>query len=361
MTPILRRALELGLGLVVLVLAVVWLSGGCGERIEPLEAADARPRLPDDAVTETVAETRTPAFEPASGTISSARHAAVSAKTMARIEEILVRAGSQVESGALLVRLDARELSARSLAAKGEVASARASLELARTENARAEGLHAAGVAPQAQLDRARSTLRVAQAQLEGARQRQADADAALSHSEIRSPVAGRVVDRLAEPGDTAVPGTPLLRIYDPSALRLEAAVRESLATRLSPGLPVRVRIEALGRDLQGEVDEIVPYAEPGARAFLVKVRLPPDPGLYAGMFGRVELPIGERTQLLIPSDAVERVGQLEFVRVVDAERRSERRLVTTGESGESGRIEILSGLRGGEQIVLAPLREEGL
>jgi RND family efflux transporter MFP subunit len=337
------------------VLAVVWLSGGCGERIEPLEAADARPRLPDDAATETVAEMRTPAFEPASGTISSSRHAAVSAKTMARIEEILVRAGSQVESGALLVRLDARELSARSLAAKGEVASARASLELARTENARAEGLHAAGVAPQAQLDRARSTLRVAQAQLEGARQRQADADAALSQAEIRSPVAGRVVDRLAEPGDTAVPGTPLLRIYDPSALRLE------VATRLSPGLPVRVRIEALGRDLQGEVDEIVPYAEPGARAFLVKVRLPPDPGLYAGMFGRVELPIGERTQLLIPSDAVERVGQLEFVRVVDAERRSERRLVTTGESGESGRIEILSGLRGGEQIVLAPLREEGL
>ena len=55
----------------------------------------------------------------------------------------------------------------------------------------------------------------------------------------------GRVVDRLAEPGDTAVPGRPLLRIYDPTLLRVEAPVRESLAVRLRVGDPLRVDVPA--------------------------------------------------------------------------------------------------------------------
>jgi hypothetical protein len=148
------------------------------------------------------------------------------------------------------------------------------------------------------------------------------------------------------------VPGRPLLRIYDPALLRVEAPVRESLAVALAVGDVLRVEVPALGELVEGRIDEIVPFAERGARTLLVKVSLPrSDARLFAGMFARVAIPAGERRRLLVPEAAIERVGQLEFVTVVDEDGKSERRLVTSGESGAAGSVEVLSGLRGGERV----------
>jgi membrane fusion protein (multidrug efflux system) len=354
MSARLRLALEAaGVGIAI-VAAVAWLSGGCGEKIEPEDVSPAATPLPEDARVETVQQVVEPVFEEASGTLASARHTTVSSKILARIDSIPVTAGSVVEREQVVVRLDSRDLQARARAAEEDVRGARAALELARTELRRVEELHASDAASQQALDRARAAERVAKAELESAQQRLRDAQVGLSHTEIRSPVGGRVVDRLAEPGDTAVPGQPLLRIYDPGALRLEAPIRETLATRLVPGQELRVRIEAVGRAFEGAIEEIVPYAEPGARTFLVKVRLPPDPQLFAGMFGRVAVPAGERARVLVDQAAVERIGQLEVVRVVEGESAS-RRLVTTGRSDEAGRVEVLSGLAPGERVLVAP------
>jgi membrane fusion protein (multidrug efflux system) len=369
--PWLREALRIGLGLVALAASIAWLSGACTEKIEPDapgapgqggEAGEAGEVVPADAPTAPVEAVRGPVSERASGTLVSARQTAVSSKILARIEAVLVSAGSVVERGDELVRLDARDLEARAREAEEAVRSARAQLELARTEESRVRELFGAGVGTQQALDRAVSALEVATANLQAAEQRLADARVALSYGSIRSPVAGRVVDRLAEPGDTATPGVPLLRIYDPGALRLEVPVRESLAVRLRPGDALRVTIDALGARFEGRIDEVVPFAEPGARTLLVKVRLPNDPRLFAGMFGRLDVPAGDRRRLLIPREAVARIGQLDFVRVVGEDGRSRRRLVTLGPeepaggpagSEEAERVEVLSGLSEGERVLL--------
>jgi multidrug efflux pump subunit AcrA (membrane-fusion protein) len=68
-------------------------------------------------------------------------------------------------------------------------------------------------------------------------------------------------------------------------------------------------------------------------------------------MFGRVEVPAGERTRLLIPSPAVSHLGQLQFVTAVDDDGRTSRRLVTTGRERD-GRVEVLSGLAAGERVL---------
>jgi RND family efflux transporter MFP subunit len=167
--------------------------------------------------------------------------------------------------------------------------------------------------------------------------------------------VAGRVVDRLAEPGDTAVPGRTLLRIYDPSALRVEVPVRETLAVRLDVGDALRVEVPAVEIQVEGVVDEIVPFAEPGARTLLVKVRLPPRPGLFAGMFARVAIPADARTRLVVPDASIERVGQLEFATVLGEGGAATRRLVTTGRRLSPDRVEVLSGLADGERVAVAP------
>lgn len=348
----LRRVLEAALGLFVIGLAVVWLSGGCGERVPAGEV-----RVSEGGEPGAVAEVERrvgPGLEWASGAVESARRAAVASRILARIEEIRVSAGSEVAEGDLLIRLDARDLDARTGEVGEALRGARARLALARTEKQRMSKLVAEGVESLQRLDRTESDLRVAQAEVDRLEQSQRESRTGLSFAEIRSPVSGRVVDRLAEPGDTAVPGRPLLRIYDPTVLRVELPVRESLAVRLSVGATLKVRIPSLEEEFEGVIDEIVPFAEPGARTLLIKARLPDDGRLFAGMFARAAIPAGERASLVVPERAVERVGQLEFVTVV-GEGGPERRMVTTGPRLEQGLVEVLSGLDAGERVALAP------
>ena len=84
---------------------------------------------------------------------------------------------------------------------------------------------------------------------------------------------------------------------------------------------------------------------------FAVKVGLPPMDGLYSGMFGRLLVPVGERDVVLVPRSAVKRIGQLEVV-TMEAGGRWQQIYVRTGRS-EGKRVEILSGLKGGETLAV--------
>jgi len=336
--------------LVLVLGTVALLSENCGRKTQPGEVAPPAGAASNEQVA-TVELAVEPVVEQVSGTVASARHTTVSSKILARIDDVKVRAGSEVTVGDILIVLDSRDLEARVREAQDARSAASSQLELARSERDRVQQLFSQGVAPRRDVDRVLSAFKVAAAEFEREEQRLRDAEVGLSHAEIRSPVAGRVVDRLAEPGDNAAPGVPLLRIYDPTVLRLEAPVRESLAHRLFIGQHVTVYIEATSDRIDGEVEEIVPQAETGARTFLVKVRFPPHAGILSGMFGRMEVPAGQRERLRVPAAAVERIGQLEFVTVVGEGNRQERRLVTTGARDDSGQVEALSGLAAGERV----------
>jgi RND family efflux transporter MFP subunit len=350
-----RRVGEAGLGLAVMAAAVLWLSGGCEERVAPGEAALSGADPPAGGHIALVVERTEPSVTWAAGEVASARHTEVSARVVARIEEVRVRAGSAVVEGDVLVVLDARDLAARAGEAEEALRSGRAQLELARTEYARARSLLEEGVGTRQRVDQTRTARDAAEARVQGLQQALEEARTALSFAQIRAPAGGRVIDRFAEPGDTAMPGRPLLRIYDPTLLRVEVPVRESLAVHLNVGQTLRVEIPALDRSVDGDIDEIVPFAERGARTLLVKVGLAAgSERLFAGMFARVGIPSGERRRLLVPEAAVERVGQLEFVHVAGDGDALERRMVTTGETLDSGEVEVLSGLAAGERVWLS-------
>lgn len=356
MKPAMWRPLQAVAGIVVVVAAIVWLSGGFGERVPPGVAEVEDMARPPDAREAVVEERVGPLVEWASGALASARQTIVAPRIMARIDEVRVRAGDPVVAGDVLVVLDSRDLQARVAQAREALQAANARLELAQSEKTRYEQLFERGVTTRQRLDQVLADLRTAQAEVARLEQSRREAETALSYTEIRAPTAGLVVDRLAEPGDTASPGSPLLRIYDPSALRVEVPVRESLAVALRVGDTLGVEIPAPSEKLDGRIEEIVPFAEPGARTLLVKVALPQDPRLYAGLFARVAVPAGTRTRLLVHEVAIERVGQLDFVMVIDDTDQLERRLVTLGEYRENGKIEVLSGLAAGERVIYQSL-----
>lgn len=359
MKMVVRRTIEVLVGLVVIVVAVLWLSGGFGERIAPDRAEIARLLVPEDASVAQVERTVTDVTEWASGAVASAVETEVSSQIMARIEEVRVTAGDAVQADQALVVLDRQEPLARAAQARQALAAAKARLDLARSELNRVEQLFESNVVARQRLDQATADFTGAQADVDRLERALDAAETALAYTEIRAPVGGVVVDRLAEPGEMASPGRPLLRIYDPAALRVEVPVRESLAVRLATGQSLGIEVPARGVTLDGTIEEIVPFAEPGARTLLVRVGLPGDPQLYAGLFARVAIPAGQRERLLVPSPAISRVGQLDFVTTVGAERQLRRRFVTLGEPVADDRIEVLSGLTVGEAVLLPPVTAE--
>jgi RND family efflux transporter MFP subunit len=181
----------------------------------------------------------------------------------------------------------------------------------------------------------------------------QALATAAImqSYAQITAPFAGIVTERTAEPGSLAAPGAPLLTLERAGALRFEVPVEESRLAQIRLGQPVAVQLDALDRPVDGRVSEIVPAVDAAARTFTVKIDLPSTTRLRSGLFGRARFALGTRQVVSVLAPAILERGQLTSV-FVAANGRATMRLVTLAEkSGD--RVEVLSGLNPGEQVIV--------
>lgn len=301
----------------------------------------------------TVDITAEPLIEQAAGTVRAKVETVISPVITATISSIAVWSGDEVKEGDVLVKLDSRELRARVDQAHQAVVAAGARLAQFEKDSKRVQRIYKAdpGAVSKAELDRIQAVLITARAELIRLRRQEDEAKTALSYSELTAPITGRIVERYADPGDTARQGEALLRMYDPDTLRLEASVRESIASKLVKKQSLIAEIDALNKQYTAVVDEIVPSADPGSRSFLVKVSLTGGSGLYPGMFGRLLIPIGQIEKIYIPAGAVTHVGQLDFI-IVKTEQGPVRRYVRLGERRSDDRIEVISGLSPGEQIL---------
>lgn len=348
-----KRLFSVAGGMLAIVISIVWLSGGFETKInsDDIPVTDSSSTLDRKRVAVEVKIGS--AIEWVSGTLVSARHTTVASRVLARVEEVRVRAGDNVSEDDVLIVLDSRDLQSRFEQVQQALQAAITKRNLARTERDRNQRLLRESAVSQERYDQSVAALRVAMSEVSRVELSLKEAETALSHAVIHASASGRVVDRLIEPGDTALPGEALLRIYDPSVLRVEAPVRESLAIHLKVGEILRVEIPAPNKVVEGIIDEIVPFAEAGARTLLIKLRLPSDSQFLAGMFAKVALPAGEKTYLVIPIQSVERIGQLEFVDIITDQGKIERRLITTGGIIEKDSIEVLSGLAEDEKVLI--------
>ena len=344
------------LALVLLAGVMAYLAGFFEAKIS-VDYSGAVPSAQGDSVY-TVEVITEPLVEQSAGTVRAKVETVISPVVTATISSITVRSGDQVKQGEVVVRLDSRELKARAEQARQAVVAAKATRARVEKDFKRKQSIHKAdaGAVSRADLDRAQAAVSTTRAQLLRAQRQEDEAKTALSYSTLTAPIAGRVVERYADPGDTARQGEPLLRMYDPDTLRLEASVRESVASKLTKGQQLSVRIDALQKEFAGSVDEIVPSADPGSRSFLVKVSLSSSAGLYPGMFGRLLVPIGQIDRIYIPQNAVTRVGQLDFV-IVKTTEGTARRYVRLGEQAADDRVEAISGLSAGDRILISKTR----
>lgn len=289
------------------------------------------------------------------GSLHGAREAVLSAKVMGTVTSIRKTAGETVRRGETVIVLDDREVAGNIAQAEGALAQAKAAAALAGANLQRFEQLREKGAASQLELDQARYAHETAQGAVRQAEGAVSTAGSYRSYAQVPAPFDGQIVDRMIEVGDMAAPGRPLMRVEDVSTLRLHVSLTETSAHAAQAGGMVEVSVPSLpGRTWTGTVAEVVPAVDPATRTQLVKIDLPQDGALRSGLFARARFNVGERQVISVPKDALVRRGGLTGVFVADAGHAAFR-LVELADSEAGDTIEVLSGLKAGDQVIVLP------
>jgi len=338
------------LAIILLLLMVAWLAGAFKNKVAP--GYETSLPVPTSMQSFTVMTSKEAIFEEVAASITAKQATIISSRLLARIDKINVRAGDDVKKGDVLITLEHKDLFAKVIEANEQVKAMQARHTESKQNYQRAKTLFSKQIVSQFDLDKSKADYQSIIAQLTAAQQNLAQAKTTLSYATLRAPINGKVVDRFAEPGNTAQAGSKLLSLYNPLSLRVEAQIREQLALTLIQGQTIAVDLPTIKQSLSGVVEEIVPAANTGSRSFLIKVSLPFQESLLPGMYARLFIPAGQATKLYVPNEGLLKVGQLDFVNVI-INGQSQRRFVRVGKANKQGFTNIISGLTSGEQVLV--------
>lgn len=308
-------------------------------------------------VTDVVVRDFTPAIQGV-GTVEAKVVVEVGAKITGRIVSIAVDQGDTVATGQLLVRLDEEEHAAAVRQAEAALARARATGELARVNAERWRQLHTEGGVARVEMDVRVTEAAVAANELKNAEATLALVRARLADTVVVSPLDGYVVSRDLEPGATVTPGTPILKVADPSTAWVTVHVDERETGALGIGDPAEVTLRSLpGRSLPGRIARIQRESDRVTEELAVDIAFVERPR---------RLTLGEQTEAIIrpaPRKAVA-VPAAALVRMPDGpgawtvvDGRLRFRPARFGLVDADGWLEVLDGLRPGDRVVLAPGR----
>ena len=326
-----------------------WRTWGTGSNITEVEAGMVR-----------LVGASEGALLSASGYILPDRKADVSSKTFGRLEWIGIDVGSHVKKDEIIGRLANADVAA-------QVEEAKAALKDAEREYARWKKIVDDGLERSETLDKADTALQLARARLK-------QSEAAYEYTLIRAPFDGIVTKRLAQAGETVGPissgGTStsgsLCTLVDRASLEMVADVNETHISKVIVGQKAEVSADARPeRRYRAEVRQIVPTADRQKGIVQVKVRLlDTDEALLPEMaaraaFLRPDAEAGSPRKVIAPRGSVRERAGAKGVFVLEGGR-ARFQEVGTGAEGEDG-IEIVKGLRGGEQVVTGgPALEDG-
>jgi RND family efflux transporter MFP subunit len=362
--------------------ALVMILGGVTGLVLPAcsrAAKTADAEAPVRVTVATVAMTGLADTFEAGGVVQARTTATMTARILAPVREVRVAPGDRVRAGQVLIVLDGRELAAQARSARAAAAgadqgataatsdrqAADAALALARATHERIAGLHAKRSATAQELDDATGALRAAEARaagaaarvqaaasgVEGARAANEAAGTRASFALVTAPFDGVVTEKMVEPGNMAAPGTPLMRLEDTRAFRLEVRVDESRVGQVSAGDLVPVSLDSSAGatvTVTGTVSEVARAVDADARAFLVKIALPGTAGLRSGTFGRARFSGQVRRALRVPESTLVRRGQMTSVFVVENGIARVRLVNVSG-------TEVLAGLSEGDMVIVTP------
>lgn len=343
-----------------------------------------RPALIVETVTVSqVYPTQTFTLLNAAGYVVAQRKAAVAAKSTGRLEWLGVEEGSRVTEGEILARLESADTRSAIDVARSSLASAAANLSTARTELQdadrhlrRQKELIAQGIVPQSDYDiaearyqRAQSSAKAFEAALRGAEASLKGAEIAHGYAEIRAPFSGVVLTKNADVGDIITPlgaaasaKAAVVTIADMGSLQVEVDVAEANVSRIKPGQPCEILLDALpDTRFSGSVHMIVPTADRSKASVMVKVRFSSaDRRILPEMSAKVaflerEPRSGEQTpKIAIPKSSLLDLAGRNTVYTFSDGKASAREVEVGSPIGDM--LEIKRGISAGDKLIISPL-----
>ena len=367
-----RRLLLIGLSVALVAFGAWWFLGGEAAELETATVVEAQAGAASASVLD------------ASGYVVARRQATIASKITGRLTEVTVEEGMSVKEGQILARLDdsnarhALELAeAQATAAESTLNEIQVRLREAELDLGRNRALAASGVASRSALDAAQASRDSFAARLAATRDQVTvtEREVALRRQDvedtlIRAPFDGVAVSKNAQPGEIVSPisagggftRTGIGTIVDMRSLEIEVDVNESFIERVRPDQPVVATLQAYPEwKIPAHVITTVPAADRQKATVKVRIafnevgdpRILPDMGVKVGFQSEAGGEVAARPALRIPERALRRdkTGAVVFVVRND---RVERRAVAVGGTAGSD-VEVRSGLRAGDRVVLDP------
>jgi RND family efflux transporter MFP subunit len=316
----------------------------------------------------------------ASGYVTPRQRATIAAKITARVNEIYVDEGMQVETGQILAKLDDSDARARLVSAMAERAAIaatlgdlRVNLDNAERELRRVEELWERKLVAEQNRDQAKMAVDSLKARLVLAREQVGAAEARvkvaqqdLDNCTVRAPFGGVVVSKDAQRGEMVSPvsagggftRTGIATIVDMASLEIEVDVNESYIARVKAGQPVTAVLDAYPDwQIPAKVRTVIPTADRQKATVKVRAtfdrldpRILPDMGVKVTFLGEERSVPASAGRVLIARAALVEEGGTTAV-FVHREGKVERRAVRLGQARGNDQ-EVIAGLSDGEQVV---------
>ncbi len=298
---------------------------------------------------------------PITGTLRATNQTLVKSKVAGELTELLVREGSAVKAGQLLAKIDTMDFDLRIKEREAQLRGAEAQLDQAKRTLENNRQLLEKNFISQSAYDTAKSGFDVAVANLDALKAQMAQAKKALNDTRVFAPMNGIVAERFAQPGEKISPDSRILSIVDLSRVELEAAIPSTDIGSVRIGQGISLTIEGIDKTFNGQVVRISPSTQAGTRSVPIYIAIEnKDSRVRAGLFVQGALSLDKRSNVLVvPINALREAAGRNFVYILEGERLAERdiKLGARDENGQAsngseGVIEVISGLKAGEQIV---------
>ena len=292
------------------------------------------------------------------GTVTSERVASLSPSVDGLVKRVRVDAGDRVAAGKALIDLDSAMAKLALERIRAAVEEARAQLLEQQRLYDEAREMFARGLIPKTRMHSAESERRVAAARVNRLVAEQREQEEIVRRHTVVAPFAGVVSNKFTDPGEWVETGKAVLELVDTLRLRIDVQVPQERYRQIAVGAPVSVELDAnAGRLLKGKVIARVPVNDPGARTFLVRVKVANGAKEMApGMSAQLVFALREgRSTVRVPRDAILRKpdgSTSVWIVNQDDEPTASERQVELGRSLR-GWIDVRSGIDAGMRVVV--------
>jgi len=322
------------------------------------------------------------------GTVEARRAYLIGPTSAGRVSSVLVDVGDNVKAGQLLaemdpVDLDKRVAAATAAAARGQsaIATAEAQLADARSRQALAadevrrfidlgkqnfvsqsvvDGKLQQQQSADAQLAAAESALASARQDLSRLEAERAGAQQQRSNVRLLAPLDGVVTSRDAEPGSTVIAGQAVLKLQEPGSLWVTVRLDQGRSAGLRAGLPADIVLRSSpGKGLTGKVVRVEPISDSVTEERIAQVAFDTlPPGVSSNEMADVTLHLPMANDVLILPNAALRHRGAEVGVWLRADGKLRFAPLKTGAEGLDGKVQIVDGLKAGDEVVVYSERE---